>query len=88
MKLPSLSYQQTQNQSPIGILSDGQNEVNQLTEGQQGLLFVPQTSFYAESGGQVGDQGTIQTPNGTAEVFDCIKIKISIGTILKLLMEK
>lgn len=68
-----LGYQQTQNQSPIGILSDGQNEVNQLTEGQQGLLFVPQTSFYAESGGQVGDQGTIQTPNGTAEVFDCIK---------------
>ncbi|MFT4656695.1 MAG: alanyl-tRNA synthetase [Ilumatobacter sp.] len=34
-------------------------------------IFLDQTPFYAESGGQVGDTGTIVTKSGTAEVLDC-----------------
>ena len=33
-------------------------------------VFLDRTSFYAESGGQVGDTGTITTPTGAAEVLD------------------
>ncbi len=33
-------------------------------------IFLERSAFYAESGGQVGDTGTITTPTGVAEVLD------------------
>ncbi len=35
-------------------------------------VFLDRSPFYAESGGQVGDTGTITTPTGTAEVIDTV----------------
>ncbi len=48
-------------------------------------VFLDRTPFYAESGGQVGDHGTIKTVNGLVEVTNCIKViggKIAhLGTV-------
>jgi alanyl-tRNA synthetase len=37
---------------------------------QEVEIFLDRTPFYAESGGQIGDTGTITTDSGTAEVVD------------------
>ncbi|MCX7804755.1 MAG: alanine--tRNA ligase, partial [Planctomycetota bacterium] len=44
-----------------------------IAAGGEGLLIFDRTPFYAESGGQVADRGTIQTPAGRAEVLDVRK---------------
>lgn len=41
------------------------------------LVLLDQTSFYAESGGQTGDHGTIQNGNGLIEINDCKKGSLS-----------
>ena len=45
---------------------DGAVEGDGLVE-----LFLDRTPFYAESGGQIGDIGTITGPDGTIDVLDC-----------------
>tara|TARA_B100000579_G_scaffold367105_1_gene327304 strand:- start:221 stop:2809 length:2589 start_codon:yes stop_codon:yes gene_type:complete len=40
-------------------------------EGSQVEVFLDRTPFYAESGGQVGDTGTIRTERGLMAVDDC-----------------
>jgi alanyl-tRNA synthetase len=41
-----------------------------LESGDEGALLLDHTNFYAEQGGQVGDEGTITTPTGRFEVED------------------
>ncbi|MEQ1665318.1 MAG: alanine--tRNA ligase, partial [Bdellovibrionales bacterium] len=64
---------QTSAQGTLLLAFDGANNVAQLKSGQRGILISDKTSFYAESGGQVGDTGQITGTSGTAEVLDCTK---------------
>ncbi|MEH7146709.1 MULTISPECIES: alanine--tRNA ligase [Priestia] len=47
--------------------------VDRAEAGTEAQVILSQTPFYAESGGQIADQGTIQSAAGTAEVKDVQK---------------
>ncbi len=44
-----------------------------MQEGEEGLVVLRATPFYAESGGQTGDAGTIKCDTGVFQVNDCQK---------------
>lgn len=52
------------------ILVDGET-VSEISEGQSALVILDKTAFYAESGGQVGDQGLLSSDQARFEVIDC-----------------
>jgi len=53
--------------------------VNQVRQGQHAVVVLDATPFYAESGGQVGDMGTIETAAGARfDVDDTLKIQAGV----------
>ncbi|MBT3093320.1 MAG: alanine--tRNA ligase [Candidatus Thiodiazotropha sp. (ex Lucina pensylvanica)] len=56
----------------VALLRDGES-VSALQQGESGMVFLDNTSFYAESGGQVGDQGVLEGDGLLFEVDDTLK---------------
>ena len=57
----------------LALFKDGRS-VQTLVAGDEGMVILDQTPFYAESGGQVGDQGVLTTADGNGfEVRDTLK---------------
>ncbi|MCC2971896.1 alanine--tRNA ligase [Massilia sp. IC2-476] len=52
--------------------------VQELKAGQEGIVVLDTTPFYAESGGQVGDQGEIRSGGNVFEVEDTLKIQAEV----------
>jgi alanyl-tRNA synthetase len=69
----------------VAVRKDGE-PVDVATEGDLVEVFLERSPFYAESGGQVGDTGTITTPGGRVRVEDTQKptdgVIAHLGTVV------
>ena len=69
-RTPFDGYQRTAIDTRVlGILRESE-AVGHATRGQQVEIVLAETCFYAEGGGQVGDQGLITGPNGRVQIED------------------
>jgi alanyl-tRNA synthetase len=84
-----LGYEQLQAQSKLLRVLKAQSDDSEHPTLE---VFAQRTPFYAESGGQVGDTGTIESETGTARVIDTDKplegiirhrVRLESGTLLE-----
>ncbi len=61
----------------VALYRDGA-PVNELHEGELGVVVLDETPFYAESGGQVGDRGELRAAQGIFKVEDTLKIQAAV----------
>ena len=82
-----VGYEQLQAQSKILAIYVAESSVACLQAGQQGVVVLDVTPFYAESGGQVGDQGFMLSGSAKFAVADTLKIKADVfghhGTLVE-----
>ncbi len=80
-------YDSLKDKGKIVALFRGKESVKALKAGEQGMVILDQTPFYAESGGQVGDQGVLCTAKAEFKVEDTQKrgggAHAHLGTLTK-----
>ncbi|ASN05143.1 alanine--tRNA ligase [Virgibacillus necropolis] len=68
-----VGYNHIETQTTITQMIIGKEFVNTLKAGDEAFVFLQETPFYAESGGQVADKGWIYTGNASMYVEDVQK---------------
>ncbi|HHQ2324798.1 TPA: alanine--tRNA ligase, partial [Providencia rettgeri] len=76
-------YQYDEQQATITALYKDGQPVDSLNAGEEGLVILDKTAFYAESGGQVGDTGYLNNDSASFKVTDTQKYGQAIGHIGK-----
>ena len=66
-------YESLEGESEIVALFKQGEAVDALSAGEQGVVVLAETPFYAESGGQVGDSGELIAASAVFDVSDCSK---------------
>ena len=80
-------YEQDANSAKVlAIISNGQ-AVERIEAGTEAVVFLDRTPFYAESGGQAGDQGVLLAGSARFEVSDTLKVQADVfghhGTLVQ-----
>ncbi|MGY8624485.1 alanine--tRNA ligase [Chromobacterium violaceum] len=63
-------YDKSSVEAKVLALYKGTDPVDSLAAGDEGIVVLDHTAFYAEGGGQVGDVGEISAAGGIAALFD------------------
>lgn len=71
-------YETLETTAKVLALYKDSTSVSKLNEGEQGVVVLDTTPFYAESGGQVGDNGILKSENGIFAVEDTQKIQAAV----------
>jgi alanyl-tRNA synthetase len=71
-------YDMLENKGNVLALYKDGVAVNALNEGEIGVVVLDDTPFYAESGGQVGDCGVLQSVHGIFAIEDTQKIQATV----------
>jgi len=77
-KTKFVGYESLVHNTHVLALYAGGVSVQELKAGQDGIVVLDTTPFYAESGGQVGDKGVIKAAGGLFEVEDTLKIQAEV----------
>jgi len=72
-------YENEAGKACIVELYQGSESVSTLAAGEEGIVILDSTPFYAESGGQIGDTGTLTLASGLFEVTDTVKLGNAIA---------
>ena len=78
-------YDHDEQQGTINAIFHNGQTVTELKAGEEGIIFLDKTAFYAESGGQVGDKGLLIGKDSQFEVTDTQKYGKAIGHIGKVI---
>jgi alanyl-tRNA synthetase len=73
-----VGYEKLEQQAKVAAIYVEGTQVNEIAAGQDGILVLDTTPFYAESGGQVGDAGAIEFGASRFIVEDTQKIKADV----------
>ncbi|AEJ00147.1 alanyl-tRNA synthetase [Nitrosomonas sp. Is79A3] len=71
-------YESLQHEGQVLAIYKQGSAVDFIEAGDEALVVLDQTPFYAESGGQVGDSGELLAANGTFAVADTQKIQAGV----------
>jgi alanyl-tRNA synthetase len=73
-----VGYEKLEQQAEIVAIYVEGTQVNEIAAGQDGIVVLDTTPFYAESGGQVGDAGVIEFGAAQFVVEDTQKIRADV----------
>jgi len=71
-------YEELEGVSEVGAVLKDEEPADLLSKGDEGAVILKSTPFYAESGGQVGDAGVLESDNGSFLVTDTQKVDKAI----------
>lgn len=67
-----VGYTEKEVEATVKALVVNGSMAQEMQQGQEGLVILDRSPFYAEMGGQIGDKGTLSTKSTQFQVDDCI----------------